>query len=115
MTRKISFLKMSGSGNDFVVLFIDGDDGGVFRAVPNHQPPFAGGFQKRSPTLAPSAPTNSVAARRLRSRPLRYMIPETITNCREVRTGRSASGMGCAPIAMQIALVDLMRMFAISR
>ena len=50
---------------------------------------------------------NSVAARMLRSRPLMYMIPETITSWSVVRIGRSASGIGCAPIAAQIALVDL--------
>jgi hypothetical protein len=56
---------------------------------------------------------HSVAARMLRSRPLIYMIPETMTNWSVVRIGRSASGMGCAPIAAQIALVDLTSISAI--
>ena len=42
-----------------------------------------------------------------------YMIPETMTNWSVVRIGRSASGMGCAPIAAQIALVDLTSISAI--
>ena len=49
---------------------------------------------------------NSVAARTLRSLPLMYMIPETINTCSAVRTGMSANGIGCAPIAAQIAVVD---------
>src|ERR1043166_495079 len=59
-----------------------------------------------APTFAPSAVINSVAARKLRSRPLMYMIPETIITWSEVRIGMSANGMGCAPIAVQIAVVD---------
>ena len=43
-----------------------------------------------------------------------YMIPETMTSCSVVRMGRSASGMGCAPIAVQMALVDLTSTCAIS-
>src|SRR6266566_9634746 len=59
-----------------------------------------------APTFAPRAVMNSVAARRLRSRPLIYMMPETIITWSAVRTGMSASGIGCAPIAVQIAVVD---------
>src|SRR5207237_6177860 len=62
-----------------------------------------------APTLAPSAVINSVAARKLRSRPLMYMIPETIITWSEVRIGRSAGGMGGAPMAVQIAGVDVIR------
>ena len=65
-----------------------------------------------TPTFAPSAAMNSVAARRLRSLPLIYMIPETINTCRAVRTGKSAKGIGCAPIAAQIAVVDFINICA---
>src|SRR5205823_619031 len=60
-----------------------------------------------APTFAPSAAMNSVAARRLRSLPLMYMIPETISSWSDVRIGMSANGIGCAPTAEQIAVVDL--------
>src|SRR5205823_4276158 len=51
---------------------------------------------------------NSVAARKLRSRPLTYMIPETITSWSVVRIGKSANGIGCAAIGAQpIPLADL--------
>src|SRR5207249_9032596 len=60
-----------------------------------------------APTFAPIAPTNSADVRKLRSRPLTYMMPETITSWSEVRIGRSASGIGWVPIAVQIAEVDL--------
>ena len=49
---------------------------------------------------------NSVAARRLRSRPAMYIIPDTITSWSVVRMGKSARGIGWAPIAVQMALVD---------
>ena len=60
-------------------------------------------FKKRAGTLAKEHPGPDVGPERadefggpaqLRSRPLRYMIPETMTNCRVVRMGRSASGIG---------------------
>jgi len=59
-----------------------------------------------TPTFAPNAAMNSVAARTLRSLPLMYMIPETINTCSAVRTGMSANGIGWAPIAAQTAVVD---------
>src|SRR5215831_1940675 len=65
-----------------------------------------------TPTFAPSAVMNSVAARRLRSLPLIYIIPETINTCRAVRNGMSANGIGCAPIAAQTAVVDFINICA---
>ena len=35
-----------------------------------------------------------------------YIIPDTITSWRVVRMGKSARGIGGAPIAVQMALVD---------
>lgn len=58
--------------------------------------------------FAPSAPMNSVARRTLSSRPLTYMMPEASMTCTESRIGKSASGIGCAPMAALIAAADLM-------
>ena len=43
-----------------------------------------------------------------------YMMPETITSWSAVKIGRSASGMGWAPMAAQMAVVDFTSVWAIS-
>src|SRR2546421_12617448 len=62
-----------------------------------------------APTFAPRAPANSAAARKLRSRPLTYMIPEIIVSCRLVRVGRSARAIGGAPMAAEAAVGGFIR------